>query len=432
MDSAEMYDVISRHLRWEGAGDFEIPGRAGQPGERLARHCRHRQAAELVFTARPWRGSMAMDGGPAVVAIDEFSRLVAGIYAAATAPEQWESSIADIHRSLGGTAASLLSGSGTQWSFNRSTIAAEALESYQGYYCQCDYVLAALQSGPVGVVRTGPEVVFPNRNVEFHADWMRPNGLEDGLFVQLSEGPRPTYFIVCTSDRSGSFDDPERVKVMNGLVVHLQQALRTQSRLTELANNNLALAGALEAVRHGIVIAGPECRVLTLNSAAERILRAEDGLSHRHGSITATGVRTDQELRRALGCALPDGTTDVPTGQAFICGRPSGKRPYVIHVLPLSRHASDQTSRGPAALLLIIDPELEGESATALLRRLHNLTATEAEVALRISRGRRLTQIADELSVSYETVRTHLQHVFDKTETHRQGELVRLLLADRP
>jgi DNA-binding CsgD family transcriptional regulator len=367
-----------------------------------------------------------------VVAIDEFSRLVAGIYAAATAPEQWESSIRAIQKSLGGTAASLLSGSGTQWSFNRSTISAEALESYQGYYCHCDYVLASLQSGPVGMVRTGPEVVFPNRNVEFHADWMRPNELEDGLFVQLSESPRPTYFIVCTSDGSGSFGDPERVKAMNGLVVHLQQALRTQNKLTELANNNGALAGALEAVSHGIVIVGREGRVLNLNSAAENILRAEDGLGHRHGCIAATRIPTDHELRRAVACALADGTTDVPTGQAFICARPSGKRPYVIHVLPLSRPASDETSRGPAALVLIIDPELENDSATALLRRLHNLTATEAEVALRISRGLSLMQIADEMSVSYQTVRTHLQHVFDKTETHRQGELVRLLLADRP
>lgn len=41
-------------------------------------------------------------------------------------------------------------------------------------------------------------------------------------------------------------------------------------------------------------------------------------------------------------------------------------------------------------------------------------------------------QISDELSVSLATVRTHLQHVFDKTETHRQAELVRLLLVLSP
>jgi DNA-binding CsgD family transcriptional regulator len=29
-------------------------------------------------------------------------------------------------------------------------------------------------------------------------------------------------------------------------------------------------------------------------------------------------------------------------------------------------------------------------------------------------------------------VRTHLQHVYDKTDTHRQGDLVRLVLALKP
>jgi FixJ family two-component response regulator len=42
--------------------------------------------------------------------------------------------------------------------------------------------------------------------------------------------------------------------------------------------------------------------------------------------------------------------------------------------------------------------------------------------------GSGLGPIADEMSVSLSTVRTHLQHVFDKTQTHRQAELVRLLL----
>ncbi|MFL6084198.1 MAG: helix-turn-helix transcriptional regulator [Mycobacterium sp.] len=367
-----------------------------------------------------------------MVAIEEFSHLVALIYATATAPQQWESAIRAIQSSLGGSAGSLLTGGGAGWAVQGATLPADALESYERYYHQLDYALATVQAGPFGVVRTGLEIMVPNRNEEFYAGWMRPNELEDGFFVRLSDGVRPACFVICTSDGSGSFDDPERIKVMSGLVVHLQQALRTQNQLTALATQNVALAGALEAVRHGIVIVGPECTVLNLNSAAETILRAEDGLHHRHGRITATGMRTDQELRRAVHCALADGTTDVPTGQAFTCVRPSGKRPYVIHLLPLPCDEANETSRGPAALVLIIDPERENDSATTLLRRLHGLTATEAEVAIRISRGTSLKQVSDELSVSYQTIRTHLQHVYDKTDTHRQGELVRLLLAHRP
>jgi DNA-binding CsgD family transcriptional regulator len=84
------------------------------------------------------------------------------------------------------------------------------------------------------------------------------------------------------------------------------------------------------------------------------------------------------------------------------------------------------------ALVLLIDPEDEPEPPAALLRRLYRLTKAEGDVALRAMHGADPKRISDELSVSVTTVRTHLQHVFDKTSTHRQAELVHLLLAISP
>ena len=39
--------------------------------------------------------------------------------------------------------------------------------------------------------------------------------------------------------------------------------------------------------------------------------------------------------------------------------------------------------------------------------------------------------VAENLGVTLSTVRTHLQRAFEKTDTRRQSELVRLLLAHR-
>ena len=97
-------------------------------------------------------------------------------------------------------------------------------------------------------------------------------------------------------------------------------------------------------------------------------------------------------------------------------------------MLPLYAADRHQTSSEATALALIVDAEKEPQPAAELLRRLYGLTLAEAEVALRILRGAKLKEIAEELSVSLSTVRTHLQHAFDKTDTHRQAELVRVLL----
>jgi DNA-binding CsgD family transcriptional regulator/PAS domain-containing protein len=317
-------------------------------------------------------------------------------------------------------------GDGAVWSFQNSTLPVAALESYAEHYAPLDYALAAVEKGPVGVVRTGPEVVFRNRNREFYAGWMRPNELEDGLFVRLTGGPRPTCFLVMSPTRS--FDTPERVKLMSALAPHLHQALRTQDKLAALTNRTVEMAGALDVIRHGLVVVAGDRLVINLNSAAERIFRSEDGLCMRSGRIAATSAQTERELHRAIHHALADEGSTVRRGSSLTCVRPSGKRPYVIHVLPSHRHDADEALNEPMALVLIIDPEDEPEPAAVLLQRLYHLTKAEADVALRMTRGADLKQLAEELSVSLPTVRTHLQHVFDKTDTHRQAELVRLLL----
>ncbi len=367
-----------------------------------------------------------------MVTVEEFSRLVSGIYAAAITPERWEAAIREIHRTLGGTAATLGMAEGPAWSIQDSTLPVDAAQSYTDHYCHVDHVLAALEKGPIGLVQTGSQLVVPYRNSEFYAGWLQPNGMGDGLLVRLTGGPKPTCFIVASPSRSESFDTPERVKVMSGLVVHFQQALRTRNELTTFAHNNAGLAAALEAIRHGVLIVGSDGWVVHLNTAAECILRAEDGLKMSLARIAGTCTPADRKLKRALRTALDHDGSTIRGGRSLLCERPSGKRPYVVHVLPLHHTEIDETSSEARALVVIIDPDHEAEPAAALLRCLYGLTASEADVAVRIARGADLKEICDELSVSITTVRKHLHHVFDKTDTHRQAELVRLLLTLRP
>ena len=117
------------------------------------------------------------------------------------------------------------------------------------------------------------------------------------------------------------------------------------------------------------------------------------------------------------------------TGGCVAVPRSFGRRPYVIRVIP-TRAAELNGMAYPTALVVIVDPEQEPVPDADALRRLYGLTKTEAEVALRVLDGTGVVPIAEQLSVSVSTVRTHLKHVFHKTDTHRQAELVRLLLRE--
>ena len=178
--------------------------------------------------------------------------------------------------------------------------------------------------------------------------------------------------------------------------------------------------GVLGRLAHGVALVVPGGRVLFLNGAAEDIAGARDGLAIGPGRMLRLGrPAEDAALQRLIAQAVPG---------CLAVSRPSGARSYVLQVAPLGS-VLRPADRPPApALLMILDPESGPEPLPATLQLLYGLTAAEARVALLTLRGAGLRPIAEELAVSVSTVRIHLQRVFDKTGTHRQAALVRLLL----
>jgi DNA-binding CsgD family transcriptional regulator len=63
---------------------------------------------------------------------------------------------------------------------------------------------------------------------------------------------------------------------------------------------------------------------------------------------------------------------------------------------------------------------------TPALRREYGLTPTESAFLLEIVHGDELQAAANRLGVSRATARTHLRHVFEKTDTRCQAALVLL------
>jgi DNA-binding CsgD family transcriptional regulator len=234
---------------------------------------------------------------------------------------------------------------------------------------------------------------------------------------------------VAAAKGSKPFDSAERVKFMGALVPHLQQALRTQNHLAELDSRTRDITAVIDVMRHGIVIIDSGRRIAQMNSAAERILMAGEGLYVHSGQLEALPTATNKQLQSSITRACEESRNGAREGDQLACSRPTGKRPYVIHIVPLARSEDPSAGR---ALVIIIDAEQETEPPKMLLRRVFGLTNAEADVALRVMRGDGLKPISADLALTMATIKTHLQHIFDKTDTHRQAELVRLLLAIIP
>jgi len=358
-----------------------------------------------------------------VISHADLSRIIRAIYAIALKPDTLHIALADIHRTVDGTGAALTTADGRGGrSVNGASIPAEAGQSYIEYYRHIDYMLEAVERSPVGAIHSGSHLVALAAGSEFNVDWVRPYDMEDGLFVRLTAGPTPTCFLIAAPAQSQPFATPERVQLLDTLIPHLQQALRIQHQIGASAQTQHDTAQLPDNFRHGLVLLASDARILYANRAADTLLSANDGLTTHQGVLQSSHTRTADALRRAAAAAAPT-TGSCPASTSLPCPRPSGHRPYIVHITPHS--SALPYSR---ALMTIIDPDHTPTPTPAMLRQLYRLTPAEVTIAMRIAQGASIKPIADELSISVETVRTHLRHVFEKTQTRRQVELTRLIL----
>ena len=96
-----------------------------------------------------------------------------------------------------------------------------------------------------------------------------------------------------------------------------------------------------------------------------------------------------------------------------------------VHACP-----ADPTLAAPAAVLVLIaDPTSRAPLSEPCLRAIFGLTPSEAQVAHHLACGLRPDEIAARMGVAPTTIAFHLRNIFSKTSTHRQAELVALLLS---
>jgi DNA-binding CsgD family transcriptional regulator len=101
---------------------------------------------------------------------------------------------------------------------------------------------------------------------------------------------------------------------------------------------------------------------------------------------------------------------------------------YVAHVLPLTSGARRKAGVADAATAAVFVQKASVELPSPIenLAAVYDLTQAELRVLLAIVEIGGVPEVAPVLGISEPTVRTHFQHVFSKTGTDRQADLIKL------
>jgi DNA-binding CsgD family transcriptional regulator/PAS domain-containing protein len=362
-------------------------------------------------------------------------RLIDGIYRAAVEPEAWQEFVQELSAAYEGAAvllATVLPGEARR-RFHaglQDEHASQFLDqTIQGLPWSSHFASRFL--GRFGCIRE----VFPKlelRETGFYRDWMAPQMLapEWHIGTTLSlDGDIPVGgLMVFRQAAAGPFTSAD-LEFGDLLVSHLSRALEIHCKLSGIQRERLALAEAMDRLPTGVILLDADRQPVVRNDAADRILALDDGFRIEPSGPCASCARDNAAFQSLLADALepPRGQQLAAAGFVMI-SRPSGRRSLPVMVTPLNAAPPGGSTSNLVVAIFIADPESGRISATEVLETLYSLTHSEAQLVRLLAQGHSLEEAASLRGVSINTARSHLKHAFAKTETSRQGELVRLVL----
>jgi DNA-binding CsgD family transcriptional regulator len=181
---------------------------------------------------------------------------------------------------------------------------------------------------------------------------------------------------------------------------------------------------ALNAMRLPAIALDRDGFVADVNAAADAVFDNNIKIRDRRLFIRDPDARA--LLKDAIDQSRTPSWLNPSTVEPVIVPR-TDKLPIIVRIWPFEGPSHPPGQDVHALLTLNALGPKPGPPAAILAKTFH-LTPSEAKLACIIARGAPPDIAARELKISRETARNQLKSVFAKTDTHRQSELVALLM----
>ena len=264
-------------------------------------------------------------------------------------------------------------------------------------------------------------------------EWRQPNGLGGARLGAnlLSDGTALASMAVYKRQGDGSFS-AEEARFFEALAPHLARSVQIYRHLR---SNDLRHEMILhDSVTQAVFLVDAKGRIIFANKAAHALVDSRDGLAVRDGCLVA-GREKDRLAALIASCGQKI-LTPSGMGGALQIWRGADRACLDVLVIPLkiNEKQADVAWLGllrPIAMVTVKDPDTTQREQEQALRQRYNMTKAEAQLALELAKGHGRRAAAQRRGVSVATVRGQLSSIFEKTGTHRQTELIRLLVGEK-
>lgn len=368
--------------------------------------------------------------------------LIDTIYRAGVEPDAWQEAVDSIHALLPMACVWL---HGYQSGQQPRCIAVNGgwdpalVRAYRAEWAPLNPYPALIPQMKVGVPVIADESRFIAgvRKTVFYNEFLLENDFGSAVGIPLwSEPERVCFLAIDYSTRRAASINRPAAEIASLLAPHLARSFAVSHRLAGAHTGPEGLASLLGRIKDAALIVDHKRRVRAANAAGEQLLRSAKVLKREaSGRMKLADGAADTALERAMTACFNPAIAASPCTVSLRSG--DGRHPRSLSIVPLL--ADDSMANGPLArflasrerlALLIVSKGWEPAPDTAA--RLANFSMTPAEVRLAaaLMEGHSLDDYARDRGIAVPTARNQLQSLFEKTRTHRQGELIAVLFSE--
>lgn len=195
---------------------------------------------------------------------------------------------------------------------------------------------------------------------------------------------------------------------------------RNNKEVRDITEPELEFSPLSEALDHlvsGVIMLNEELQVYYKNKSAGNILNDKFSVKIRDNYLVCINSRIKKDLQR-----------HISSKASTVFSINHENTPAHFLIFPLSTQLAANTYNTQTSVLFVFKTSLDSGRIEDVVRTMYKLSPTEARMAAQLVFNPCLAEISSSLGITYNTARTHLKHIYQKTGTNKLPSLIQKIV----